>query len=203
MRRGLPDFERAHRVRHVEPITGAVLAAGSGERMGRPKAAVRLAGVRLVDRAVGTLRAAGCDPVIAVVRAGVGVAGAQTVVNPDPARGMRSSLELAVEAAAGSRALAVVLVDAPGIGAEAVSSVCAAWRPGRIAVARYAAGRGHPMVMAPALWCEALALAGPDEGARALLARRPDLVDEVDVAGDPTDLDTPEDLARWTGGPSG
>jgi molybdenum cofactor cytidylyltransferase/nicotine blue oxidoreductase len=51
--------------------------------------------------------------------------------------------------------------------------------------------------MAPALWREALALAGPDEGARALLASRPDLVDEVDVPGDPTDLDTPDDLARW------
>ncbi|MDT4942930.1 MAG: hypothetical protein QOJ34_3019, partial [Pseudonocardiales bacterium] len=38
-----------------------------------------------------------------------------------------------------------------------------------------------------------------DEGARALLAARPDLVDEVDVPGDPTDLDTPADLARWLG----
>ena len=30
----------------------------------------------------------------------------------------------------------------------------------------------------------------------------PDLVDEVDVSGDPDDLDTPGDLARWqAGGP--
>jgi len=75
--------------------------------------------------------------------------------------------------------------------------VCGAWRPGRIAVARYAGRRGHPIVMAPALWAEALALAGPDEGARALLSVRPDLVDEVDAPGDPADLDTPADLARW------
>jgi molybdenum cofactor cytidylyltransferase/nicotine blue oxidoreductase len=52
--------------------------------------------------------------------------------------------------------------------------------------------------MAPDLWRAALEIADSDEGARALLAARPDLVDEVQVAGDPTDLDTPVDLARWT-----
>ena len=112
---------------------------------------------------------------------------------------MRSSLDLAVAAADDADALAVLLVDAPGVGADAVRAVLAAWRPGRIAVGRYGDRRGHPTVAAPAEWRAALALAGPDEGARALLAGRPDLVDEVEVPGDPTDLDTPEDLARWTG----
>jgi molybdenum cofactor cytidylyltransferase/nicotine blue oxidoreductase len=52
--------------------------------------------------------------------------------------------------------------------------------------------------MAPDLWREALVLAGPDEGARALLSTRPDLVDELAVTGDgSTDLDTPADLAAW------
>ena len=46
----------------------------------------------------------------------------------------------------------------------------------------------------------ALAIAGPDEGARALLKQRPELVDEIEVAGDPTDLDTPEDLRRYAAG---
>ncbi len=69
--------------------------------------------------------------------------------------------------------------------------VVAAWRPGRIAVGRYGERRAHPTVMSPQLWHAALELAGPDEGARALLRARPDLVDEVLVAGDATDLDTP------------
>jgi molybdenum cofactor cytidylyltransferase/nicotine blue oxidoreductase len=51
--------------------------------------------------------------------------------------------------------------------------------------------------MSPALWREALAAAGEDEGARRLLGARPELVDEVAVAGDPTDLDTPAELRRW------
>lgn len=179
-----------------------MLAAGSGSRMGTPKGELVVDGARLVDRAVAALGGAGCVPVIAVVRPGVAVPGTTAVVNPDPARGMRSSLELAVAAAGECDALAVLLVDTPGVGAAAVRAVVAVWTPGRIGVGVYAGRRGHPTVMAPGLWREALALAGPDEGARALLAARPDLVDEVPVSGDPTDLDTPGDLAAWRSRPA-
>lgn len=180
-------------------IAGAVLAAGSGTRMGAPKADLVVDGTRLLDRAVAALTAAGCAPVLAVVRQGTNVAGATMLVNPHPERGMRSSLALAVDAAGDADALAVVLVDAPGIGAAAVRTVVDVWRPGRIGTARYAGRRGHPVVMAPDLWRQALERAAPDEGARALFNARPELVDEVDVPGDPTDLDTPDDLASWTG----
>jgi molybdenum cofactor cytidylyltransferase/nicotine blue oxidoreductase len=166
--------------------------------MGLPKAEIVVDGTRLLDRAVAALRRGGCDPVLAVVREGTTLAGAQAVVNVDPARGMRSSIELAVAAAGDCDALAVLLVDLPGVDADAVAAVVAGWNPGRIAVARYGTRRGHPTVMAPDLWREALVLAGPDEGARALLSTRPDLVDEVAVTGDgSTDLDTPADLAAW------
>jgi molybdenum cofactor cytidylyltransferase/nicotine blue oxidoreductase len=183
----------------VALIVGAVLAAGSGSRMGAPKADLVVAGRRLLDRAVTVLRDGGCDPIIAVVRAGTAVGGVRAVVNPDPARGMRSSLALAVQAATLARAdaLAVLLVDTPGVGAVAVRTVVEAWQPGRIAVAGYQGRRGHPTVMAPELWRDAVAIAAPDEGARALLAARPELVDEIDVSGDPTDLDTPDDIRRW------
>ena len=178
-------------------IAGAVLAAGAGTRMGRPKADVSLAGSRLVDRAVAVLRAAGCDPLLAVVRSGVEVRGAVTIVNNHPERGMRSSLALAVTAAVDADALAVHLVDVPGVGAEAARRVVRAWRPGRVTVASYAGRRGHPIVMSPALWSQAVGMADPDEGARAFLRANPQLVDEVPVPGDPADVDTPRDLVRW------
>lgn len=178
-------------------VAGAVLAAGAGSRLGRPKAEVPLGGRRLVDRAVDVLRAAGCTPVVAVVRAGVEVPGAVTVVNHEPERGMRSSLALAVTAAVDADALALLLVDLPGVGVEAARRTVRAWRPGRVAVATFAGRRGHPIVMAPAMWTDALALAGPDEGARAYLRAVPELVDEVDVPGTPVDIDTPRDLVRW------
>lgn len=178
-------------------VAGAVLAAGSGTRMGGPKAELMIGGRRLVDRAVATLTAAGCHPLLAVVPAGVEVAGARAVVNADPARGMRSSLDLAVAAAGAAPALLVVLVDMPGLRVDAVRQVAGAWRPGRIAVGRYGARTGHPIVMSPTLWRAAISAAGPDEGARALLRAHGELVDAVDVPGDPSDLDTPDDIAAW------
>lgn len=165
--------------------------------MGGPKADLVIDGARLLDRAVAAARAAGCAPVYAVVREGTHVADAVAVVNPDPGRGMRSSLELAVAAARDADALAVLLVDNPGISTGAIGAVVGAWTPGRIAVGRYAGQRGHPIVMAPGMWRAALEVAGADEGARAFLAANPELIDEVDVPGDPSDLDTPDDLARW------
>jgi molybdenum cofactor cytidylyltransferase/nicotine blue oxidoreductase len=185
-----------HSLGAVKGVIGAVLAAGSGTRMGRPKAELSLDGQRLIDRAVGALARGGCSQVLAVVRDGVAVPGARTIINPAPERGMRSSLRLAVDEADGD-ALAVVLVDTPGVSAESVRTVIDAWAPGRIAVAVHDGHRWHPTVMSAQLWQQALASAEPDEGARAFLAMRPDLVDEVVVVGDPIDLDTPADLARW------
>lgn len=180
-------------------VAGVVLAAGAGSRMGRPKADVTVSGERLLDRAVDVLRSAGCDPVIAVVRPGTRVDGARAVVNPEPERGMRSSLELAL-AGAPVGGIAVLLVDTPGIDAAAVRTVVDRWRHGRIAVGTYGGRRAHPVVMPTMLWNAALALAGPDEGARAFMAAHPEYVDEVQVEGDAdaaADLDTPAELASW------
>jgi CTP:molybdopterin cytidylyltransferase MocA len=184
----------------VPRIAGAVLAAGSGSRMGTPKGVLEVGGQRLVDRAVAALRAGGCEPVIAVVQVGVEVPNAVSVVNDRPERGMRLSLRLAVLAAGDADALAVLLVDAPGIGAPAVDRVVRGWVPDRAAVATFDGRRGHPIVMAPSLWQEALAAAGADEGARRFLAAHPELVLEIPVPGDPHDLDTPADLTRWRDG---
>jgi molybdenum cofactor cytidylyltransferase/nicotine blue oxidoreductase len=167
--------------------------------MGSPKAGLEIDGQRLIDRAVTALRDGGCEPVYAVVRAGTNAA-AVVVINLDPDRGMRSSLELAVEAAA-TGSLLITLVDMPGIDAGAVRAVREAWRPGRIVQASYAGRRAQPTVMSIEHWREALTVAGPDEGARRFLAAHPGLVDLVEIDGDPSDLDTPEDLSRWGAAP--
>jgi CTP:molybdopterin cytidylyltransferase MocA len=171
--------------------------------MGTPKADLTVDGIRLVDRAVAALANGGCAPIVVVARAGATrVAGAQVVVNDDPDRGMRSSLQLAVDAAGSDQdvGLAVLLVDTPGITADSVRAVVDGWTPGRVAIATYEGRRGHPTVMPVALWRRALTLAGPDEGARALLRDEPSIVDEIPARGDPTDLDTKGDLARWIAG---
>jgi CTP:molybdopterin cytidylyltransferase MocA len=164
-----------------------------------PKADLLVDGRRLVDRAATVMEVGGCDEVVVVVRADTGpVDGARVVVNPDPERGMRSSLGAGLDVATGD-AVAVMLVDTPGIEAEAVARVLDRWRanPERIVVANFVGRRGHPIIMAAPMWRAAVAIAGPDEGARRYLAVNADLVDDIDVTGDPTDLDRPEDVQAW------
>ena len=177
-------------------IVGVVLAAGSSSRMGRSKAELVLAGQRLIDRSIDSMRS--CADILVVAREGLDVDHARIVVNPYPARGMRSSLELALAHTGPADAVAVTLVDLPGVGSSAVDAVISGWQPGRIAVGLFDGRRGHPTVMSPRLWRCALLLAEPDAGARRLLAARPDLVDEILAKGNPHDVDTPQDLASWT-----
>ena len=68
-------------------------------------------------------------------------------------------------------------------------------QPG-LAVATFAGRRRPPTRIGRSLWGQ-LPQAG-DQGARDLLADRPDLVVEVPCPGDPADVDTMEDLWRWT-----
>lgn len=180
-------------------IAGVVLAAGSGTRMGAPKADLVVGGERLIEQAVRALVDGGCEPVYAVVRDEATVTDAITVINQDADSGMRSSLLLGIAVARKAEALAVHLADLPGIGADAVRAVVAAWTPGRVAVGRVGERRVHPIVMAPAQWQEAVEIAGPDEGARRYLGAHQELITEIDIAGSAQDLDTPEDLARWEG----
>lgn len=175
-------------------VSGLVLAAGAGTRLGRPKADLVVGGERLLDRAMRVLREGGCAEIVAVVRAGIPATGARVIVNPDPERGMGSSLRLGLAAATGSRA-AILLVDVPGVGADAVRRVLAASSP--VAVATYGGRRGHPVVIDRPLWTEVARLAEGDEGARPFLRAHPDLVREVPCEGSAADIDTPDDLAAW------
>ncbi|SVC35423.1 uncharacterized protein METZ01_LOCUS288277 [marine metagenome] len=112
------------------------------------------------------------------------------------AEGQAGSLGLAVThaAAVGHDAVVVGLADSPGVPTEAWRAVAAV--EAELAVATFAGRRRPPTLIGQSLWGQ-LPEAG-DQGARGLLVEWPDLVVEVPCPGDPTDVDTMEDLRRWT-----
>ena len=196
-----------------------LLAAGQGSRFGRPKALVKLDGQTLAERGIGMLRAGGADPVLIVTGAAqVGLGPeyqARTVRNDDWRTGMGSSLRAALRALADPDAgpdvgaAVVALADQPLVGAEAVSRLIAAYQAGAsVAVAAYDGRPRNPVLLAREHWPEVIAMATGDQGARAFLRARPDLVTLVECGdtGRPDDIDTPADLEhiaiRKPGSPS-
>jgi molybdenum cofactor cytidylyltransferase len=188
----------------------AVLAAGRGERLGgtTAKPLAVLAGRPLVDHALAAAAGSGLRPVVLVVghsadavaeRAETAAPAEVRVVHNDAWRGgIATSLHAAIRALDADReveALVVGLADQPLVGSEAYRRVAASYDDGAVlAAATYEGRRANPVLVARSLWPEALRLAG-DAGARQLMDRHQVVEVPCEGLGDPTDADTPSDLA--------
>ena len=202
-------------------VAGVLLAAGEGSRFGRPKALVELDGQTLSARGVNVLRTGGADPILVVIGAAqVNLDGIHTVYNEQWRTGMGSSLRAALraltdaEGAEGAEgpqdrtaatlpvdvgAVVVALADQPLVGTDAVARLIAAYRGGAsVAVAGYHGKPRNPVLLAREHWPEVIAAATGDQGARAFLRARPELVTLVECGdtGSPDDIDTAADLDR-------
>lgn len=183
-----------------------VLAAGSGSRFAgaEPKLLAPFRGRPLVTWALAAAVAAALDEVF-VVTGGVDLgaisraAGATEVPNPRHDEGQSTSVLAGIDAAeaAGHDAVVIGPADQPLVPAEAWRRV-AAQQATPIAVATYEGRRRNPVRLAATVWPAVRTELRGDEGARRLLARWPDLVTEVMCPGNPADIDTLEDLRRWS-----
>lgn len=187
-------------------ISAIVLAAGEATRFGGTKQVVQVRGKALAQHVIDAATAAGVDEVIVVlghdaeaVRAALRFpASARWVVNHAYTSGMASSLAAGLARAdSSSEAAVVLLADQPGITPQHVRALLDAFGARRSPIVRLAFRSGPgPALIARELWADVSALQG-DVGARALIERRPELVEQVDMGGDaPVDVDVPEDLER-------
>jgi len=186
-------------------IGAIVLAAGSGIRAGGPKDALRIGDRTFLQAILRTLADAGVGTVRVVVAPGNSPAGVEClrlVVNPDPSRGMLSSVQCGIEALPpGVGAALLWPVDHPLAGAATVRALEAAWRTSGapVVVPVHAGKRGHPALFAAAVFPDLLK-APRDEGARAIVLAHADRVElPVDDPGVLADIDTPDDYARARG----
>ena len=187
-------------------LVDVILAAGGGTRFGASGGPAHKLLTPLQDRpvvrhAIDHAVAAEIGPVV-VVTGAVPIdvpAGVRCVHNPGWATGQAGSLHvgLGVAGALGASAAVVGLGDQPGVTAEAWRLVASAPPTWQVVVASYDGRRGpNPVRLPRPLWTE-IPVTG-DEGARSLLRRRADLVHEVPCPGSADDIDTLEDLQRWT-----
>lgn len=185
--------------------------------MGRAKLLLPFAAGTVVGGVVRALREGGAREVALVVAphdAEVAAWGRErglvVAVNPEPERGMLSSVRCGLEALGGAGELSrrgvpllVSPADLPGLAAATVGAVVGALREGALlAVPVYEGKRGHPLGIAPSLLPEIEAL-DLSVGLRQLLERHAATVVEVrvDDPGAVRDVDSPADYRRLTGRP--
>jgi len=180
-----------------------ILAAGAASRFSGPghKLLADWRGKPLVSWAVANALAAGLDETV-VISGAVDLSEAMSeevtlIENHDWSSGQASSLQVAVSWARhqGHAAIVVGLADQPLVPPEAWRLV-AAERSKPIVSATFDGRRRPPVRLEESVW-GLLPVAG-DEGARVLMSARPDLVAEVACPGQPADVDTVEDLSRWS-----
>lgn len=189
-----------------ERVFALVLAAGESRRLGQPKQLLDLGGKPLVVHAVEHALAAGVDGVVVVIgshasEVELALRGypVYRIFNPHFAQGQGASLAAGVRAMPSTvDAVLVLLGDEPGVPPEAIGAVIARWRESHApaVVARYGGQQGHPVLFDRSLFFELASLEG-DTGGRDILRALGDLVEGVEVAGEPpSDVDTEEDWER-------
>lgn len=202
------------------PVTGLLLAAGQGSRMGSPKAVVEIAGRTLTEIAVEALLDGGCDDVLVVLGADAQRVRTRLETNrrawgdrvfaaecANWAGGISESLRtgLATLAARGRRcpqATLIHLVDLPDVGADVIGRVLERGR-GSVTLtqslvrAAYQGKPGHPALVGQRHWQGVMDVAQGDRGAGPYLrSQAATLVDCDDLAAG-RDLDTPSELTAY------
>ena len=181
----------------------AVLAAGAAARFGAPKQLAAIDGESLVRRAVRLAESvASRNSMLCTGNAWHDVFESASplqgflVMNEDYRAGMGSSIAAVIRALPRNTVAALLLLaDQPLIETRDLEKLIDRWRQdcSRIVCSRFNETLGPPAIF-PARYFDELAKLEGDRGARVLLKRHRDQVEEIDLAAAGSDVDTPDDL---------
>lgn len=195
-----------------EPVTGAfvagvVLAAGTGRRMGTPKALIPgRDGRPWVVAAVDTLRAAGCASVYVAVGASADKVrqlledqvDVIVIDVTDWRVGMSASLRACLTALADipAECALIHLVDLPDVGADVAERLVRHRGTRALARASYGSRPGHPVLLGRDHWDGVVQSLRGDAGAADYLAANGVVLVECGDLATGQDVDTPNGLNR-------
>jgi molybdenum cofactor cytidylyltransferase len=187
-------------------VGGVILAAGGARRFGTQKLLAPLKGRPLVQHVIDAANASCLEDITLVVGtnaeglvAQLDLGRARVVRNPDPSRGLASSLQVGLRSLDPHLHAALVLLgDVPGVTTALIDELVSRGRETRAAaiVSVWRGRRSPPVVLHKSLWAAAFALEG-DIGMREVLKDQ-DVVEFAvsEELGSLDDIDTPGDHAR-------
>jgi molybdenum cofactor cytidylyltransferase len=182
-----------------------VPAAGASSRFGSMKLLADVDGHPLLEHTLQSLLDGGVGRIVLVVTSApalgtvplIGDARVILAVNPDPSRGMFSSIQTGLEAAGRGDPFVVLPADMPFVPPDVIAAVIAeARRTDTVVVPTHAGRRGHPVVI-PGRFRRPILEAAPSSNLKDVLASIcPGPVHElhVEAAGVLRDVDVPGDL---------
>ena len=185
-------------------LAAVILAAGESSRMGRPKPLLRYQGVTFLDRLISCFTGV-ASPIVVVlgyaaaeIRAGVESGDrVEFVVNPDPSRGMLSSLQCGL-ATLPQPADGVFFMpaDLPRLRRSTVEKLAAAAGP--LVIPRFDGRNGHPVRVSADIARELLGLPITAKASDVIHRHRAAFLD-VDDPGVLYDVDTPAEYDALVG----
>lgn len=174
--------------------------------MGRPKPLLPWRGVPLLERQIRLYQSQGCAVHVVLGRQADEIAqgcrslsGAALLLNPQPERGMLSSLQIALAALPSSTPAAYFTpVDNPGVAVSTLTALSILWRQcgAKLAIPRFRGRRGHPVLIDSTLLPLLRDLPATSTARDFIHAHAGDAVyADLDDPAIPLDIDTPEEYA--------
>ena len=191
-------------------VTGVILAAGQGRRMGKPKQLLPLGGEAMVLHVARNACKAGFDKVIVITGAyeaevkqvleGLPL---QVIYNEEWEQGQATSVKKAIQSIGYTQqAVVFLLADQPLVSSALIRNVIEVYNETKasIIIPRAMGRPGNPVLFDLGTWRFALLQLAGDEGARQIIRKNPEMIHYIELLDEQIffDVDTPAEYERMT-----